>query len=225
MTTKLTKEQEQALFWRIRKETDPALKDDLRKEAVTAFLWLVPVNASRFGRYHREDLEQEGYMALYRAVDGFDPGRGLRFSTYAVHWIRQAFFQHLYNNCSTVRIPVYLHKVMSKVRQGKDVSDLSAKVLETARAVNDRHMVPIDSVMDPLAPEAPERDTTELTKLLGVAMKGLRERERYLIEQRYFSGRTYRDIGDEIGVSVERVRQIIQKGLARCQTSELEGML
>jgi len=217
---KLTKDDEQALFRRIE-----AGEVELRHYVVEAFLWLVPVNASRFGHYHREDLEQEGALALYRAVDGFDYRRGLRFSTYAVHWLRQAFHSYLYNHCATVRIPVYLHKVMAKVRQGKDLTGLSEKVLENARAVNQRHMVPIDSVTDPLTPETSDQDVTELSRLLGQALDGLRPRERYLIEQRYFHGRTYRDIGEEIGVSVERVRQIIHKGLARCQTPALEGML
>lgn len=217
---KLTKDEEQTLFKRIE-----AGEVELRHEAVAAFLWLVPVNASRFGHYHREDLEQEGALALYRAVDGFDYRRGLRFSTYAVHWLRQAFHSYLYNHCATVRIPVYLHKVMAKVRQGKDLSGLSEKVLDNARVMTTRHTVPIDAVSDPLTPETSERDVTELAGLLASALDGLRPRERYLIEQRYFHGRTYRDIGEEIGVSVERVRQIIAKGLARCQTPQLEGML
>lgn len=41
------------------------------------------------GHAELEDLEQEGYLALYDAVDGFDPGKGVRFLTYAAYWIEQ----------------------------------------------------------------------------------------------------------------------------------------
>lgn len=220
---KLTKEAEQELFRRIEAASGEE-RERLRREAVEAFLWLVPVNASRFGHYHREDLEQEGAMALFRAVDGFDRHRGLRFSTYAVHWLRQSFHQYLYNHCSTVRLPVYLHKVMARVRQGKPLTGLSDRVVETARVLNQRHTVPIDGAMDMEGPES-EREQPELMRALSAGLAALRDRERYLIEQRYFHGRTYRDLGEEIGVSVERVRQIIQKGLAKMRNPLLEGML
>lgn len=220
----MTKDAEQDLFRRIARASGEE-REQLRREAVEAFLWLVPVNASRFGHYHREDLEQEGAMALYRAVDGFDVNRGLRFSTYAVHWLRQAFHQYLYNHCSTVRLPVYLHKVMARVRQGKPLDGLSDRVVETARTLNGRHTLPIDGAMDMESPEPEERPQSELMAALSAGLAALRERERYLIEQRYFHGRTYRDLGEEVGVSVERVRQIIQKGLAKMRSPLLGGML
>lgn len=220
----MSKEAEQELFRRIAAATGEE-RQRLRHEAVEAFLWLVPVNAARFGHYHREDLEQEGAMALFRAVDGFDVKRGLRFSTYAVHWLRQAFHQYLYNHCATVRLPVYLHKVMARVRQGKPLDGLSDRVVETARNLNQRHTVPLDGAMDMEGPEVEERSQSELMTALSAGLATLRERERYLIEQRYFHGRTYRDLGEEVGVSVERVRQIIQKGLAKMRSPLLGGLL
>lgn len=61
------------------------------------------------GRYRsleeEDDLIQEGYMGLCKAVDGFDPGRGVSFLTYAAHWIKQAMLRYIQNN-GTVRIPV-----------------------------------------------------------------------------------------------------------------------
>ena len=220
---KLTKEAEQDLFRRIEAASGEE-RERLRREAVESFLWLVPVNASRFGHYHREDLEQEGAMALFRAVDGFDRHRGLRFSTYAVHWLRQAFHQYLYNHCATVRLPVYLHKVMARVRQGKPLEGLSERVVETAKTLNKRHTISLDGAMDMEGSEA-EREQPELMAALSAALSTLRERERYLIEQRYFHGRTYRDLGEEIGVSVERVRQIIKKGLEKMRSPLLGEML
>lgn len=53
-----------------------------------------------------EDLEQEGYLALYPAIDGYDPGQGTKFLTYAEYYIRQRMTRYLQQNGSTLRIPV-----------------------------------------------------------------------------------------------------------------------
>ncbi len=54
-----------------------------------------------------EDLEQEGYLALYDAVDGYCQEAGRRFLTYAGHWMRQRMKRYIDNCCSPVRIPVH----------------------------------------------------------------------------------------------------------------------
>ena len=54
-----------------------------------------------------EDLEQEGYLALYPAIDGFDPAAGCKFLTYAEHWIRQRIRRYLQMNGSCLRLPVH----------------------------------------------------------------------------------------------------------------------
>ena len=53
-----------------------------------------------------EDLEQEGYLALYNAVDGYDPEGGRGFLSYAALWIRQRMKRYIDNCCQAVRIPV-----------------------------------------------------------------------------------------------------------------------
>ena len=58
------------------------------------------------GYAEMEDLEQEGYLALYPAVDGYDPTVGCSFLSYAGKWIRQVMIRHIQNN-GTVRIPVH----------------------------------------------------------------------------------------------------------------------
>lgn len=53
-----------------------------------------------------EDLEQEGYLALYPAIDGYDPEQGVKFLTYAEYYIRQRMTRYLQQNGSALRIPV-----------------------------------------------------------------------------------------------------------------------
>ena len=53
-----------------------------------------------------EDLEQEGYLALYPAIDGYNPAAGCLFLTYAGRWINQHMVRYIQNS-GTVRIPVH----------------------------------------------------------------------------------------------------------------------
>lgn len=59
------------------------------------------------GSGEMEDLEQEGYLALYDAIDGFDPAAGCKFLTYAEYWIRQRMQRYLQMNGSCMRLPVH----------------------------------------------------------------------------------------------------------------------
>jgi RNA polymerase sigma factor (sigma-70 family) len=94
-----------------------------RSDLVAANLRLVVSVARKFVHHGLPllDLVQEGNLGLMRAAEKFDAGRGFRFSTYAIWWIRQAITRSLADHGRTIRLPVHvvesLHKLTRARRQ------------------------------------------------------------------------------------------------------------
>ncbi len=72
------------------------------------------------------DLIEEGNLGLIHAVDGFEPERGLRFSTYAAMWIRQSILRGLAEQSRSVRIPVQMFRQMNHFHRAQ--RDLRARL-------------------------------------------------------------------------------------------------
>ena len=93
--------------------------NEARDRMVRANLRLVVNIARAYGNrgLPLQDLIEEGNLGLLRAVEGFDPDMGTRFSTYASYWIKQSIKRALVNSAKTIRIPAYMVELLSKWRR------------------------------------------------------------------------------------------------------------
>ena len=94
---------------------------EARRQMIEANLRLVVAVARGFvGRgVALLDLIEEGNLGLIRAVEKFDPDRKLRFSTYAVWWIRQSVQHALMHQSRTVRVPVHVLRELAQVLRAR----------------------------------------------------------------------------------------------------------
>ncbi|MEM9476708.1 MAG: RNA polymerase factor sigma-32 [Pseudomonadota bacterium] len=223
---------------------------------ITAYMRLAISMAAKFKRYGApmNDLIQEASLGLMKAADKFDPDRGVRFSTYAVWWIKASIQDYVMRNWSMVRtgstssqkslffnmrrvqarlereavargekldshqlrhliaqevgVPLHDVEMMEGRLAGSDFS------LNATQSTEDEGREWIDALEDDstIASEQVEqdKDIDTLRDWLVVAMSALNDRERFIVRERKLRDdpRTLESLGDELGLSKERVRQL-----------------
>ncbi|MBY0351661.1 RNA polymerase factor sigma-32 [Tabrizicola sp.] len=245
---------------------------DLRDERalhrlITAYMRLAISMAAKFRRYGApmNDLIQEASLGLMKAADKFDPERGVRFSTYAVWWIKASIQDYVMRNWSMVRtgstssqkaLFFNLRRVQAKLEReasqrgealdqhqlrqlvaaevGVPLADVemmegrlsgSDYSLNATQSSDEDGREWIDALEDEgqQAAEAVEgaHDSARLRGWLVTAMQGLNPRERYIVAERKLKddGRTLESLGEELGLSKERVRQLEAAAFAKMRRS------
>jgi RNA polymerase sigma-32 factor len=239
-----------AYAWRDRRD------EQALHRLITAYMRLAISMAAKFRRYGApmNDLIQEASLGLMKAADKFDPDRGVRFSTYAVWWIKASIQDYVMRNWSMVRtgstssqkaLFFNLRRVQAKLEReasqrgeqldqhqlrqlvaaevGVPVADVemmegrlsgSDYSLNATQSTDEDGREWIDALEDEgtQAAEAVEgaHDGARLRGWLVKAMQGLNARERYIVAERKLKeeGRTLESLGEELGLSKERVRQL-----------------
>lgn len=121
--------------------------EELRNLYVEGALYIVlsTVNRYRGLGVDTADLIQEGNASLFQAIDGFDWRRDVRFRTYAQYWVHQAVLKMLYNSSRTVRVPIWVQKVLGKIRRAQEAGRREGREL-TPEELGTRIGIPAERV-------------------------------------------------------------------------------
>ncbi len=92
------------------------------------------------------DLIQEGNTGLMRAVDKYEYRRGFKFSTYATWWIRQAITRAIADQARTIRIPVHMIDVLSKLRNLQKTLTQTLRREPTMSEIAEKAEIPVEEV-------------------------------------------------------------------------------
>ena len=229
---------------------------------VNAYLRLAVSMASKYRRYGADmtDLVQEAGIGLMKAAEKFDPERGVRFSTYAVWWIKASIQDYVMRNWSLVRTgstssqkALFFNLKRVKARLSREQEENNNSIdktrlneliaVELGVPIRDVEMMEarlsgsdfslnaqqsdedgrewIDLLEDDTVQSASkvehDRDVSVLRDSLGDALKILNEREKKIILDGKLRDepRTLESLGNELGLSKERIRQLESQALLK----------
>jgi RNA polymerase primary sigma factor len=248
----LTADEEKQLGWRIVNDSCPAAKEHMIKANLRL---VIAIGKNYINRgLPLVDLIEEGNIGLIRAVEGFDPAHGARFSTYASWWIKQSIKRMLVNALQPIHIPAYMVDLIAKWRHARarledqfdrtpTSEEIAAELDIPARKIHaiKRAMKAVSAPTQApgggdddapslaelcedtrlVAPEEPVVRTEEFEMVLRM-LDSIDARDARVLRLRYgLEGQeplTLKEIGHEVGLTRERVRQIEMEALRRIQT-------
>lgn len=188
------------------------------------------------------DLINDGNYGLIKAAQKFDHTKGFRFITYAVWWVRQSIIQSLNDNGRMIRLPVNVIAKISNMKKQMDKFEFENERLPVNNEeineeiifdeiihptcsslnnfINDEGDEMLEFISDEISSDSiSDLDNERLGKALEQTLSILEPREKEIIECYFglnnYNGMTLEEIGLEIGLTKERVRQIKEKALKK----------
>lgn len=215
--------------------------DAARDELVLGNLKLILSVIKKFA--HRgenlDDLFQVGCLGLLKAIDNFDMSHGVRFSTYAVPMIIGEIRRYLRDN-SSIRVSRSLKDIAYKALNFKEQFLREQHREPTAEEIAEELgvepidvIVSLEAIQDPISIYTPiynngsdeiflidqikDDENSEERKILELTIKDglkkLSKRERNIINERYYLGKTQMEIAKEIGISQAQVSRLEKNAL------------
>ena len=238
------KDRTRELFARYKQDGDAEARDQL----IVSHLNLVRFLASKFKNRGEslEDLVQVGTIGLIKAIDRFDPERGLEFTTYATPTIMGEIKRHFRDKGWSVRVPRRLQELSAKVNQATDeltnelrrspsVAEVAERVgatvdevLEAMESSSAYSSVPLEgggssedeegtAVIDHYGSEDADLLASDDRMVLEEAIADFSPRERDVIRMRFVEGLTQVEIAERLGVSQVQVSRLLRRTLRRIQ--------
>jgi RNA polymerase sigma-B factor len=219
----------------------------LRDEAIRAWLPLARHLAHRYtGRGEPDDdLLQIATLGLIKAIDRFDPARGIEFAGFAIPTVLGEIRRHFRDRTWSVRVPRRMQELRLAITDASNtltqslgrsptVADIAAHLhtteedvlegLEGARAYSARSLsIPVTedgstTLGDTLGETDHDLELAEIRIALGPALATLDERERTILSLRFFGNLTQSEIAGKIGVSQMHISRLITRALAKLRT-------
>ncbi len=227
--------------------------EQAREQLIMNHLNLVRYLASKFKNRGEpmDDLIQVGTIGLIKAIDRFDPSRGLEFTTYATPTIMGEIKRHFRDKGWSVRVPRRLQELSSKVSQVNDeltrelqrsptVAEIAERaqttvddVLEAMESSSAYSSVPLEgggngdedstSVIDRFASEDTDLSSSDDRMVLESAIQDFSDREKDIIRMRFEEGLTQVEIADRLGVSQVQVSRLLRRTLSRIHDRIVPG--